>query len=586
MEIEFIDDLYPHQLEALETLQSWEKYKLYDICGGVLAFKMGLGKTRTILELVYLEKKSKSNVGPTLVVCNKSNIQVWKNEIEKFYRDDLKYYILHSAYNKNIDTMLQSDINNYDIIITTYEVVRKQFVLADPKCFVIRENNFMPIEDILYKRSEIPKKYNIVTIKKNNALITSHYTPIYSKKWNRIVSDESQKFVGIKTLLCYSMIALNANAYFCLSGTPIVNYATDLYSLFRFMGFFCLPKDWKQRYYIALGLDSRIIMKDYADTTITLPSIEIKNVNLQLTHMEKTLYNECVTKLKQVYALFIKGQATFAAPLAMFTRLRQICVCSYILTRESKRNPKGKRAAFKIQDLKSLKQLSATDTDIPEINSLSESIDKQIEMDTDELFDQKEYNDFIKDHDNIPNYTKIKKTLELVYDIIEKNGKVLIFSSFVSVLDVLKKLIKKKYGRIVVQMDGSVGAEKRNDMVKYFNENEDIKIFLSSYKAGGLGINLTRANYVILLEPWWNSATEEQAICRSHRIGQTQNVTVYALIAVPSFETYLIQVQQRKHAIVQEYIKEYKQQYNRLSDKSTAKDIIQHIINDNHDYYI
>ena len=111
-----------------------------------------------------------------------------------------------------------------------------------------------------------------------------------------------------------------------------------------------------------------------------------------------------------------------------------------------------------------------------------------------------------------------------------------------------------------------------------FNSDEQYKIFLSSYKAGGVGINLTGANNVILMEPWWNSAIEEQAICRSHRIGQNKPVTVYSLIALSSFENYLIEVQNRKNNLAKEYISNYKQKYSRDENTSVAKELIKHIV--------
>ncbi len=565
-ELVFIDDLYDHQKQAVAQLHEWETHPLHDVKGGILGFKMGLGKTRTMLELVFQNKKEGQ---PILVVCNKSNIQVWKNEIEKFYFDELTYFILHSSFTKKTDTISQEEIEKYDVIITTYEVVRKQFGLADPQCYIVRENNFMPLEKNLYKKSRIPEKYKIVTVQKNPELTVTKYTPIYSRKWSRIITDESQKFTGINTKLCKAMIALVADSYFCLSGTPIVNYSTDLYSLFRFMGLFCLPKDWKQRYYSAMQLETRILIKDYDDTNIILPEIKMVNVQVDLSPIEKEMYNACVTMLKEAYAKFIRGLETFAAPLAMFTRLRQICVCSYILTEESKRTKKS----LKLQDLEALKSLV--------------KIEMQNEEKKTGFFLEEKYNDYIKDKDNIPEYTKIKKCLELVTDILNKNdsSKVLIFSSFVCVLDVLKKLFKSRDIKCLL-LDGSVNINNREDMVKMINSRDEYRILLSSYKAGGVGLNLTGADYVILIEPWWNSATEEQAICRSHRIGQTKPVTVYSLIATPSFETYLIKVQQRKNAMAKEYISNYQQKYDRLSDSSVAKDLIRYIISSGSDYYI
>lgn len=563
-------ELYKHQREAIDTLTRWEQTPLYKVVGGILAFKMGLGKTRTMLELIHRE----ASQAPTLIICNKSNIQVWQNEIEKFYKNKLSFLILHPSQHKNCDTFSEDDLYNYNIVITTYEVARKQFRISDPSCFMIRENNFMPVEESLYRRSRIPEKYKVVTVQKPKRISCTKYTPIYGIEWRRIVTDEAQKFAGVNTTLCHAMIALKAHSYFCLSGTPVVNYSTDLYSLFRFMGADCLVKDWTKRYFFTMCYDSRILMKDYVDTEIKLPEMKMIHINVDLSEMEKKLYNEVVTQLKHQYNLFVRGQATFAAPLAMFTRLRQICVCSYILSKESKRNYKK---AVNIENLKKI-QTAVND------ESINEALD---DLANNEIFKVHEHNEWIKNINNVQRCSKIKKVYTIVKKILDENGKVIIFSSFVSVLDVLKRIFKKKFGECVVQMDGSVGTTKRSDIVKDFNANDDCKIFLSSYKAGGLGINLTGADNVVLMEPWWNTATEEQAICRSHRIGQTKPVTVYSLVAIPSFETYLLKVQERKNNLAKEFIDNYNQKYSRIDDSSAAKELIKHIAYGTPgDYYI
>lgn len=537
--IKNMSTLFEHQKDALEKLTQWEDQPMYGVTGGLLNFTMGLGKTRTMLELIYRKN------GSTLVVCSKSNIQVWVNEIEKFYKDKLTYYILHPSYNKKLEEF--RNIYDYDVIITTYEVVRSQFTTSDIKCYIGREFNFLPTSQTIYKQSQLPSDYKIVTVKKCKVVDGkipesewSIYTPIYSTYWRRIISDESQRFAGMNTKLSKAMIALNARGYFCLSGTPIVNYNTDLYSLFRFMGMYCEPKEWNKRHYFTLKLETRILSKDYEDTNIKLPDVVMKDIVVELSPIERKMYDEFVENLKDKMSQFKVGAQTFSAPLAMITRLRQICACAYIITKEAKND--------------------------------------KIKNENEPFFKNEELNKYLYSRENIKYYTKIKKTRSLVKEITERNEKVIIFSSFTSVLRVLKAALAKHNP---LQLDGSVSTEDRNDMIKYFNEDSKCSVLLCSYKAGGVGLNITGANNVILYEPWWNSATEEQAIARSHRIGQEKAVTVYSLIAHPSFEAYLLKKQRIKNDIAKEFIEGHKQTYEKGEKCSTIVSLMEEICNGN-----
>src|SRR5690606_34406622 len=116
---------------------------------------------------------------------------------------------------------------------------------------------------------------------------------------------------------------------------------------------------------------------------------------------------------------------------------------------------------------------------------------------------------------------------ELLQSVTSKGHKVLVFSQFVKHLSLFRTTLDKK--KIpYAYLDGS--TKKRGSVVEEFRTNEQIKAFLISIKAGGTGLNLTEADYVFILDPWWNPAVEQQAIDRSHRIGQTKNVFIYKFI--------------------------------------------------------
>lgn len=145
---------------------------------------------------------------------------------------------------------------------------------------------------------------------------------------------------------------------------------------------------------------------------------------------------------------------------------------------------------------------------------------------------------------------KINAALKLIKD---REGKILLFSQFTSVLDKLKEELennKVKY----LHLDGSVDSKLRMERVKKFNSDESIKVFLISLKAGGTGLNLTSASTVIHFDPWWNPAVEDQATDRAHRIGQKNVVEVIKLIAKDTIEEKIIQLQESKRVLIENVI--------------------------------
>jgi SNF2 family DNA or RNA helicase len=128
---------------------------------------------------------------------------------------------------------------------------------------------------------------------------------------------------------------------------------------------------------------------------------------------------------------------------------------------------------------------------------------------------------------------------------------VLIFSQFVKHLDIFRKHLKKEHISFSY-LDGS--TMNRQDVVTEFKTKEEIQVFLISIKAGGVGLNLTEADYVFILDPWWNPAVEQQAIDRTHRIGQKNTVFIYKFITKNSVEEKILVLQERKRRIADSLI--------------------------------
>src|ERR1700742_3322254 len=147
------------------------------------------------------------------------------------------------------------------------------------------------------------------------------------------------------------------------------------------------------------------------------------------------------------------------------------------------------------------------------------------------------------------------KLEELTREITENigNHKALIFSQFLGML----ALIRGKLTELGVKFeyfDGSTSAPDREKAIQSFQNDESVRVFLISLKAGGVGLNLTAADYVYIVDPWWNPAVEQQAIDRTHRIGQTKNIFAYRMICIDTIEDKILQLQERKRKLAKELI--------------------------------
>lgn len=150
---------------------------------------------------------------------------------------------------------------------------------------------------------------------------------------------------------------------------------------------------------------------------------------------------------------------------------------------------------------------------------------------------------------------KVEALIETLEPIIEEGQKVLVFSQFVEMLELLRETMAER-GWPAYYLVG--GTERRGDLVRQFQAHEGPAVFLISLKAGGFGLNLTAASYVVLFDPWWNPAVEAQAIDRSHRIGQTQKVIAYRLLIKGSVEEKIRALQQSKSQLAQDVLGEEK----------------------------
>lgn len=160
---------------------------------------------------------------------------------------------------------------------------------------------------------------------------------------------------------------------------------------------------------------------------------------------------------------------------------------------------------------------------------------------------------------------------ELTREIRENvgNHKALIFSQFLGMLALIRKELEAQ-NIPYAYFDGSSTAQERERAIQQFQNNEECRVFLISLKAGGIGLNLTAADYVYIVDPWWNPAVEQQAIDRTHRIGQTKNIFAYRLICKDTIEEKMLTLQERKRALANELVSDD----NAFLKRLTREDIV------------
>ena len=438
--------LRDYQKVGYKWLKTLEKYKF----GGILADDMGLGKTLQIIAVLTTEAESK-NKSTSIVVCPSTLVLNWKAEVEK-WSDSIKVLII----NGNVEERLKkiSDYSKYDLIITSYDLLKRDIENYEDKHF----------------------KY--------------------------IIADEAQYIKNSTTQNATSLKSLKGEIKFALTGTPIENSVAELWSIFDFImpGYLYNYNKFKKKFEEPiLKLEDKealarlkrlispfVLRRVKKDVLTELPE---KNITIMKNEMEteqEKIYLSYLAQTKKEVAEELNGNSFEKSKfkiLMLLTRLRQIC-CHPSLFIENYKESSG----------------------------------------------------------------KLKQCIDLIIDAIESEHKILLFSSYTSMFEIIEKELEKnniKYFKLV----GNTPVNKRIEMVDEFNNNQDIKVFLISLKAGGTGLNLTSADVVIHYDPWWNVSSENQATDRAYRIGQKNSVQVYKLITSNSIEEKINKMQERKEKL-------------------------------------
>ncbi|MBC7356809.1 MAG: DEAD/DEAH box helicase, partial [Desulfomicrobiaceae bacterium] len=384
-------------------------------------------------------------------------------------------------------------------VLPNWEREAQKFV-PDMKRLVIygsrRENLFKKIEE-----SEL-----IIT---TYALLRRDLDELLKFEFNAVILDEAQNIKNPNTITARSVRKIQARFRLCLSGTPIENTLLELWSLFEFLmpgflgsqtafqkGFVKPIKDGDEDSlnYLKARVKPFILRRTKNEVAKDLPP-KVENIYYSsLLDDQMELYAALAKKLKEQVLQDVDEKGIAQSQISILDallKLRQICCHPRLLK-----------------------------LDVPGVNTNVSS-------------------------------GKFEAFKDLVTSIIDDGHKVLVFSQFVQMLHIIRNwlnMVEIPY----CYLDGT--SKDRFEQVDRFNNSPEIPIFLISLKAGGTGLNLTSADYVIHYDPWWNPAVEDQATDRTHRIGQTRQVFSYKMICENTVEEKILKLQESKKGIADSII--------------------------------
>ncbi|MBL7005423.1 MAG: DEAD/DEAH box helicase, partial [Gammaproteobacteria bacterium] len=438
-------ELRDYQKEGLNWLQFLRAYDL----GGILADDMGLGKTIQTLAHLLVEKKENRADRPSLVVAPTSLMVNWLREAEKF-APSLSVLVLQGQKRKQ----KFSQIQQHDVVLTTYPLLtRDEEVLLD-------------------------------------------------QNWHLVILDEAQNIKNPSSKAAQNIRLINCRHRLCLTGTPMENHLTELWSQFHFLmpGILGDERKFKQLYKTPIEkkqdvqrqkmLRERIapfmlrrvkkeVAKELPPKTDIISQVKLETGQRDLY---ETIRVSMHSKVKM--AIDQKGMArSQIVILDALLKLRQVCCHPQLLKIESAKK--------------------------------------------------------------VNHSAKLTQLMEMLPEMVEEGRKILLFSQFTSMLAIIEEeLIKRKIE--YVKLTGQ--TKDRATPIDEFQDGK-VPVFLISLKAGGAGLNLTAADTVIHYDPWWNPAAENQATDRAYRIGQDKPVFVYKLITVGTVEEKILEMQAKKQAL-------------------------------------
>lgn len=458
-------ELRPYQRYGFSWLSFFRQWGL----GACLADDMGLGKTIQTLALLLKEKETPGAFStPALLVCPTSVVTNWEREVRRF-APELKIYI-HQGPSRLRGEAFTQVLEGVDLVLTSYALVRQDAEMMQPV------------------------------------------------HWHAVILDEAQNIKNPSARQTQVVRKLSAGFRLALTGTPVENRLSDLWSIMHFLnpGYLGSREAFRTNYALPIEryndeqasqrlkqlVGPFILRRVKTDPTVIqdLPEKMETKVYCNLTEEQATLYQAVVEstmeKIEQSEGINRSGLV-----LSMLMQLKQVC---------------NHPAQF-------LHQGSSGETD-PEFGLASRS-------------------------------GKLERLNEMLEELLEAGDRALIFTQFAEMGELLSTYLSKTLGIPSLYLHGGVPAKSREGLIRHFQEDANgPPVFILSLKAGGTGLNLTRANHVFHFDRWWNPAVENQATDRAFRIGQKQNVQVHKFITVGTLEETIDEMIENKKGLAQAII--------------------------------
>ncbi|HDS08432.1 MAG TPA: DEAD/DEAH box helicase [Bacteroides sp.] len=462
--------LRAYQVEGFNWLCLLEKFGF----GGCLADDMGLGKTLQAMAILVRSKETAAespeqkprpsgqlslfggSLGrrTSLVVVPASLIHNWKNECARFAPGLEVCSYVGPQREKQLDRF-----RSFDVVLSTYHTVRQD------------------IDQL--------------------AAFPFHY----------VILDESQMIKNPSSKLYQAVIGLHAEHKLVLTGTPVENSLTDL---------------WSQINFVNPGLLGTL---NFFRKSFVQPIEKKKDADRE-------------QKLKELINPFILRRTKREVARELPPVYEQVRFCN--MTEDQRKLYEEEKSLARNTILENLEEEGLEKSSFMVLQALTRlrqiaNHPAMVEAD-DEIGSGK--------------FSEVYRDME---SVISEGHKALVFSSFVKHLDLYRSRLKQD-GIGFSYLTGSVAGGMREEAVRAFQEDASCSLFLISLKAGGVGLNLTAADYVFILDPWWNPAAEMQALNRAHRIGQEQNIFVYRFISIDTIEEKIQRLQERKLQLAESLI--------------------------------
>jgi SNF2 family DNA or RNA helicase len=402
------------------------------------------------------------------------------------------------------DMGLGKTLQTIAFIDSIYDQVDKVLVVCPVSILLNWEKEikkFSKIEPYIYHGGERKFPENTKVILTSYGVMKREIEHTFKgKQFDVLVLDEVQHLKNIRSLGAFAARQIEADFRVCLTGTPVENDLAEFYNILDLS----IPGIWGDLQFIRTSSNQKsrllarktatpfILRRTKSQVLTDLPPKIENNVFLNLSTNEKETYDNSLVDIRNSI-LTAPSRKKYGEILRGLLKLRQQCLW---------------------QDVKPGQQVS--------LGSL--------------------------------NSTKVEFLVETLEQILEEGHQAIVFSQFTTYLDIIQNVLREKHMKLS-RIDGSQSIKKRQKQVDEFQSGET-QVFLISLKAGGVGLNLTAASYVFMMDPWWNPAVESQAIDRAHRIGQKNTLTVYRPIIKDSVEEKVMELQEVKRKLFKDLLED------------------------------